>query len=212
MQIKFSKTTFAIVVAAVTMSLVLGFIISEARLAKRREFVTREIYAKAGLVMGDLYVVQFSSAAAPEVITEMLHLLVDAGAPTNWLILVECDLQSQGWEQIGRMHWLRHISLQRTNATDRDLDSISELSHLYSLSLTGTRITDVGIEKLSKLKELRDLQVGGTEVSEAQLLKLKEKLPLLDVNQTIVNLRDSRKQPRNGDNQKPVQITAPLVI
>lgn len=208
MRIKLSKFTFAMIGAAVAIPLVWAFVLSEVRLAERRKFVTREIYAKAGLVMGDLDSVSFAAEASPDVVAEMLRLLVDAKAPKNWLMLVKCDLQPQAWEEIGRMYWLRHLSLQHTNITDADLLHISRLHQLYSLSLTGTRVTDTGIKKLTKLTKLRELSVNATQVSEAELLKLKETLPLLDVEQTISGLRESRKEqgthgkPKNGEHKR----------
>lgn len=212
MGIKFPKAAIAIIGGAIVIALILAFVISEVSLAQKRAIVTREIYAKAGLVMGDLYVVQFSSAAAPEVVTEILRLLVAAKAPTNQLMLVDCQLQAQAWHEIGCMQWLHHISLQGTNVTDSDLVQVTQLRNLRSVRLARTRITDVGIEKLTKLKELRELNVNGTEVSESQLLNLKEKLRMLDVNQTIFELRESRSQRIERDDRKHEPVASPLTI
>lgn len=86
--------------------------------------------------------------------------------------LVEAQVDDKIMEQIGRLTWLRTLSLDRTAVTDAQLQHLCHLSQLQTLSLWETGITDAGLEQLAGLTKLEILSLWGTQVTDAGLVHL----------------------------------------
>jgi Leucine-rich repeat (LRR) protein len=71
--------------------------------------------------------------------------------------------QRGGWVVRDKQGVIVEASLERTWATDNDLDFIAELKTLRKLDLSFTYVTDVGIKKLQALQQLEDLTLDTAE-------------------------------------------------
>ena len=68
-----------------------------------------------------------------------------------------------GWVARDKAGTIVEASLERTWATDNDLDFIAELKTLKTLDLSFTYVTDKGIKKLQALQQLEDLTLDTAE-------------------------------------------------
>ncbi len=71
--------------------------------------------------------------------------------------------QRGGWVTRDKAGTIVEASLERTWATDNDIDFIVELKTLKKLDLSFTYVTDKGIKKLQALQQLEDLTLDTTE-------------------------------------------------
>ena len=71
---------------------------------------------------------------------------------------------------------IESLNLERSNATDADLEHIGTIKTLKSLWLGGygTNITDAGIRHLSELTSLEELRLNRTKITNAGLDSLQE--------------------------------------
>jgi len=84
----------------------------------------------------------------------------DSPAVTNAIERIE---QRGGWVTRDKNGTIVEASLERTWATDNDLDFIVELKTLKKLDLSFTYVTDKGIKKLQALQQLEDLTLDTAE-------------------------------------------------
>src|SRR4029450_1648847 len=76
---------------------------------------------------------------------------------------VERIEQRGGWVARDKDGVIVEASLERTWATDNDIDFIVELKTIKKLDLACTYVTDRGIKKLQALQQLEDLTLDTTE-------------------------------------------------
>ena len=84
----------------------------------------------------------------------------DSPAIVNALERIE---QRGGWVVRDKDGTIVEASLERTWATDNDIDFIAELKTLKKLDLSFTYVTDKGIKKLQALQQLEDLTLDTAE-------------------------------------------------
>jgi hypothetical protein len=76
---------------------------------------------------------------------------------------VERIEQRGGWVVRDKDGRVTEVSLERTWATDNDLDFVAELKDIKKLDLSFTYVTDKGIKKLQQLQQLEDLTLDTAE-------------------------------------------------
>ena len=76
--------------------------------------------------------------------------------------------------ELGRLEYLRRLSLFRTKVFDRDVAQLKGCRNLEHLNLTGTEITDDAIDTIVNLRMLKTVCLGNVNVSPEALEKLKE--------------------------------------
>ncbi|MBX9692012.1 MAG: hypothetical protein K2Z81_06485 [Cyanobacteria bacterium] len=97
------------------------------------------------------------------------------------------DFSDKSLEMIGRMSWLKQLSIEHSNVSDDWLKHL-ERSKLESLDLYGTKITDAGLEHLGKIRTLKSLNIGATAITDKgidSLLEMQE-LRRLRLDATLV--------------------------
>jgi hypothetical protein len=73
------------------------------------------------------------------------------------------------------------VKLDWTDADDKTLMQVSQLSGVEYIHLRHARITDAGLKKLSVLRRLRLIDAFGTDVTESGIRDLKQSLPHVEV-------------------------------
>src|SRR5215204_3019604 len=76
---------------------------------------------------------------------------------------VERIEQRGGWVARDKDGTIVEASLERTWATDNDIDFIADLKTIRKLDLSFTYVTDRGIKKLQALQQLEDLTLDTAE-------------------------------------------------
>lgn len=112
------------------------------------------------------------------VTAEHTQLLQQLSNQITWLRLGHTKINDSVMTVVGKLPFLTRLFLNNSNATDRSLMCINNLSKLQYLNVSSTAVTAKGIGSLSGLKNLRQLYLYQNGIGADDLVSLKKIFPL----------------------------------
>lgn len=96
-------------------------------------------------------------------------------------LVLGCRFTEAGFANLGRLHQLTVLNLQRANVSDGAVTHLVGLSKLEYLDLRDTQVTDLGLAHLRSLRNLKVLMISGPKFTDAGVGSLQRALPKLTI-------------------------------